>query len=192
MGNKNISADLGKMISQEVERWKHLQEYGGSDPFWPDGTNMNLIRNHVIYYKRQCEEKLAPEEFPPEYQLETPPEVSNGYMARPDEIRKSAQQSLMVYEADPDFRWLQGTVGQLTEKQIKDTRIQIILNYASHLRTCIQQDNLIDMRRHQDPGRYLSDFRDCRGRVEAILGTKMGTKKELPVGQLSLFDLGIL
>lgn len=45
---------------QEIERernwWNTLKEHGGSDPFWPDGVNMNLVRNHIIYYLRQLQE----------------------------------------------------------------------------------------------------------------------------------------
>ena len=43
-------------IVKELERWEYLRKYGGCDPFWPDGVNMNLIRNHIISYKRQLEE----------------------------------------------------------------------------------------------------------------------------------------
>ena len=34
------------------ERWQSYHDFGGQDPFWADGCNMNLIRNHIIYYKR--------------------------------------------------------------------------------------------------------------------------------------------
>lgn len=28
-------------IVKELERWEYLRKYGGCDPFWPDGVNMN-------------------------------------------------------------------------------------------------------------------------------------------------------
>lgn len=70
-------------IVREIAVWKHLQEFGGNDPFWADGCNMNLTRNHILSYKREireiCEENnLA---LPEEYYLPTPPEVPNQYMS---------------------------------------------------------------------------------------------------------------
>ena len=64
-------------IRQEIEHWKDIKQNGCSDPFWPDGCNMNLTRNHIIYYQRQlreiCTENRLP--LPDEYYLAVPPEV---------------------------------------------------------------------------------------------------------------------
>ena len=35
-------------IRREIEHWKDINQNGCSDPFWPDGCNMNLTRNHII------------------------------------------------------------------------------------------------------------------------------------------------
>lgn len=70
-------------IIREIGVWKHIQEQGCNDPFWPDGCNMNLTRNHILSYKREireiCEENELP--LPEEYYLPTPPEVEDNYMA---------------------------------------------------------------------------------------------------------------
>lgn len=70
-------------IIREIATWKHIQLCGCNDPFWPDGCNMNLTRNHILSYKREireiCEENSLP--LPEEYYLPTPPEVDNNYMA---------------------------------------------------------------------------------------------------------------
>ena len=64
-------------IKKAVKHWCDIREHGCSDPFWPDGTNLNLVRNHIIYYKKQISEicltcgVIAPEEF----YIETPPVV---------------------------------------------------------------------------------------------------------------------
>lgn len=70
-------------IVRECAHWEHLRVNGGQDPFYPDGTNMNLTRNHVIYAKRRLREMAAEHgwELPDEYYLQTPPEVDDGYMA---------------------------------------------------------------------------------------------------------------
>ena len=76
-------AEHRKEIVERIERWKHLSDYGGSDPFWTDGANMELVRNHIIYYKRKiselCEENGLP--LPEEYYLPLPPAVDRNYMA---------------------------------------------------------------------------------------------------------------
>lgn len=70
-------------IHREIEHWKAINQNGCSDPFWSDGCNMNLTRNHIISYQRQiheiCTENQLP--LPEEYYLSIPPEVDNNYMA---------------------------------------------------------------------------------------------------------------
>lgn len=179
---------LAEKIRKSLEQWNSLLQNGGNDPFWEDGCNMNLTRNHIISYKRQCEDELSPDDYPEEYFLELPPEVSNKYMARPDEIRKHARESLDVYEADENYRYLKKVAERLTEKQKAQTSIITVINYAVGLRMYIEQDLLVDMRQHEYSECYLDSFRECRKRVEKILGVKQ-EEKELPSGQLTLFDL---
>lgn len=70
-------------IPRELVHWEHLRVNGGQDPFYPDGSNMNLTRNHVIYAKRRLRELAAEHgwNLPEEYYFQTPPEVDDGYMA---------------------------------------------------------------------------------------------------------------
>ena len=75
--------EVCKDIRREIARWEDINQNGCNDPFWSDGCNMNLTRNHIIYDKWKiaqiCEEHgiLIPEEM----YLPTPPEVSDYYMA---------------------------------------------------------------------------------------------------------------
>ncbi len=70
-------------IRKEIQHWKDINQNGCNDPFWSDGCNMNLTRNHIIYDQEQvrkiCEENQIP--LPEEYYLSAPPEVNNQYMA---------------------------------------------------------------------------------------------------------------
>ena len=188
MGGMSRKEELGQMIAESLERWKYLHDNGGSDPFWPDGMNMNLVRNHIAYYKRQCQSDLAPEDFPPEYSSETPPEVDNYYMAQPDRIRREAEKSLEIFEADPNYKWLLEQVSNMSAKEIKDTAIETVIGYVSALRRYIQEDKLVDMRRYRTPDSVLEALRKCRERVNEF----RGESKELPSGQLTLFDLGMM
>lgn len=70
-------------IIEEREDWKYINEHGCNDPSWPDGTNMNLVRNHILYSRVKieeiCKETCMP--LPEEYFLPVPPEVPENYMA---------------------------------------------------------------------------------------------------------------
>lgn len=70
-------------ILSEREDWKYINEHGCNDPFWPDGSNMNLVRNHILYYRHRIEEICAEtgDILPEEYYLPVPPEVNKRYMA---------------------------------------------------------------------------------------------------------------
>ena len=95
-GNKRTE-ELGKNIRDSFARWNYIYQNGARDPFWEDGVNLELVRNHIIYDKRRCEEELLPEQYPPEYHIELPPVVDRLYMARVDEIKEHAAHSLEVY-----------------------------------------------------------------------------------------------
>lgn len=45
---KKAKEDYAKQLEDSFNQWDHYRTQGGSDPFWPDGTNMNLIRNHIL------------------------------------------------------------------------------------------------------------------------------------------------
>jgi len=180
---------LAEDIKRQRDHWEHLKTYGGSDPLYEDGLNMELTRNHIISDKRRikeiCEETGA--QYPEEYSIETPPEIDRYYMARADEIRENAKRSLEVYEADGDYKYLLSAAGELDEAQKKQTCIVNVLGYVRGLKDFIARDKLVDMRRHEEPERYLDSFRECAAKVRAILKPEP-EKKILPLGQLSIFD----
>lgn len=67
--DKNLAE---KRLVEDFARWDHLFEYGGQDPFWEDGCNLNLVRNHILNDKDRLK-KL--EYFPSIYYRKTPQEV---------------------------------------------------------------------------------------------------------------------
>lgn len=36
-------------LQKDIDRWEDIKKNGCNDPFWPDGVNMNLKRNHIIH-----------------------------------------------------------------------------------------------------------------------------------------------
>lgn len=178
---------LVEKLKGSFNRWEYLKIHGGQDPFWSDGCNMDLVRNHIFSYKRQikelCEEKGL--ELPELYYRETPPEVDRNYMARPDEIRKNANRALREYRASKDYQYLTKTVIRLNKKQIEETSIKIVIGYCKGLEKFIKDDDLVAMRRHERWERYIQGFYDCRKRVERTL------KEKPKKGQISMFEVTV-
>lgn len=59
MAKKNETENLTEELAKSFERWEHLREHGGSDPFYADGGSMNLVRNHIMYYKQKMVEQYG-------------------------------------------------------------------------------------------------------------------------------------
>lgn len=105
-------------IVREISHWNYILENGCNDPFWPDGTNMNLTRNHIISYKLEIAEycEATGAELPPEYYLPTPPEVEDNYMVvkkgkRADRIKQLEEFS---DQTKKQIKKMQPEEGQLT------------------------------------------------------------------------------
>ena len=147
-------------------RWEYIYTHGCSDPFYEDGYNINLVRNHIIYGKRKLEELGY---LPEIYGRETHPEVDNKYMARADEIRQHARQTLARYKADENLRYLIKNAHKASREEAKQISLNRVLRYAYGLEDFIKTDSLVDMRRHENPERYLESFKSCREELQRIL-----------------------
>lgn len=83
---KTTAEDLQELeaeLKERYERWNYILTHRTSDPYWPDGVNMNLVRNHCSYYRRQikelCENRGLP--LPEIYDKPLPPEMPMDFMA---------------------------------------------------------------------------------------------------------------
>lgn len=97
-----------KGIVDSVSHWKSINENGCSDPAWADGYNMNLVKNHILYYKKKISELCSTEDFriPEEYYLPTPPEVDNNYMVnleQKDRVKRLRQYGSVLTTGKVDF-----------------------------------------------------------------------------------------
>ena len=172
MAKKKEQEDYAKSLADTYARWEHLYKYGGQDPSWSDGTNLHLVRNHTIYYKKMIENTMQPEEYPEIYYRNLPPEVSRDYMARSDEIRACAKASLACYIADPDYQFLCYRVESLNAKQVKQFSVRNVIGYVTGLETAIKNDDLIAMRRHRNPANYIKSFVSCAKNVRNLKPAK--------------------
>ncbi len=174
--------NIEEELKSSFEQWEYLYKYGGNDPFWADGYNLNLVRNHIINYKTQLMKmKTLPEMF----YKETPPEVDRNYMARSEEIRINAAKALRAYVSSEDFIYLPDNLHKLKPKQLEETHIGNILGYVSGLRQSILADDLVAMRRHEDPAYYMESFHDCRIKMESMSEMDQITLEFDPGNQIS-------
>lgn len=167
MSKSGMNVDYAAALENSFARWDFIHEYGCSDPFWADGVNMNLVRNHIMYYKQQLSEEATLFLLPKAYYREVPPEVDNNYMARPDEIRQNTARSMQIIDADENLKFVQQQSVHLTEKQLKQLCVPAILGYAENLRRAISEDDLLTMRRYENPNGYLESFQSAAQKLRS-------------------------
>ncbi len=92
-------------LMESYERWGDLRLNGGSDPAWPDGANMELARNHIMYYRFRIYEicMLQGWDRPPEASLPVPPEAPKGYMASLEQTERVERLQAMGFVLTTDF-----------------------------------------------------------------------------------------
>lgn len=159
--------DYAAELEKSYAEWDELFKNGGSDPFWTDGVNLELVRNHIIY----CKKMLAEQEnslfgLPDIYYRELPPEVDCNYMARPDEIRENARKAMKIIDADENLKFVREQESSLSDAQYKQFCIAAVINYAENLRRAIAKDDLVIMRRYENPESYLESFEAAAQRIK--------------------------
>ncbi len=95
-------------LMEAFERWGEIKMHGCNDPAWTDGQNMNLTKNHIIWYRFKIMEVCTVNDllYPPEYFLEVPPETSAGYMASLDQTERVER--LRAYGYKLTAEWEEG------------------------------------------------------------------------------------
>lgn len=195
MGKKKEKEDLAAEMAKSFEQWEYLKEHGGSDPFHADGTNMNLVRNHIMHYKNEMIEQYGTdyEKYPEIFYREIPPEIKSSYMARTGEIKDGAAQALQHYITDTNFLYLFANKDMLSEKEAKQISLYNVLGYVSGLARAIKDGDLITMRRHAGrPEGYLESFAQCAEEMMKIIDEKRKEPGQMQEnGQFSLFQFGM-
>ncbi len=168
MSERGKAVDYGAELENLYKRWDYLYEHGGSDPFWSDGTNLSLLRTHIINCKRKIKEENTMFLLPDAYYRDIPPEVPKDYMARPDEIRENARKATAVIDADENLKFVCEKSKNLSEKELKRLCIPVIIGYAENIHRAVAEDDLLTMRRYENPDRYLDSFRSAAERIRSL------------------------
>ncbi len=182
MGKAKLKYDPVAELQKSFDRWEYIFEYGCSDPFYPDGVNLHLVRNHILHYRNDIEEIYPEGQRPEIYQREVPPEVDMDYMARADEIRAEARAALEVYRSNKDYRYMRSHADAVIGKERNDLCIDNVLGYVTGLERAIREDDLVAMRSHRDPSWRHQSFERCAVGIQAALENPRQ-------GQTNLFSL---
>lgn len=95
-------------IVREIAQWNAINKRGCNDPFWADGINMNLTRNHILSYKTRIREICFENNLslPEEYYLPTPQEVDNNYMAnleQKERVKRLKQNGIKITTSKNEY-----------------------------------------------------------------------------------------
>ena len=162
-------------LKSQFELWERINEFGSSDPFYSDGVNLNLVRNHIIYYKKLIEETETPP-YPEIYYRETPLKVDSNYIVGKDKILSDAKKAYLsdakkaynLLVSDPNYLYLLQKIPLLSEKQKADSAILAVIGYVNNLNAAIENEDYICMRRYRNPGTYVQSLADCADRIRKL------------------------
>lgn len=181
MARKKEEPNYIEELAERFDRWDEIYQNGRHDPSWSDGVNLNLIRNHILYYKKTIEESMTDGALPDIYYRETPPEVDNSYIARAEEIRQNAKQTLSAFENNPDIQYIKKKMRSVDGDFLEKNSVGAVMGYETTLKMAIDADDLITMRRYENAESYMESFKTCADKLRAY---------SPPVNaQISLFEL---
>lgn len=181
MARKKEEPNYIEELAERFDRWDEIYQNGCNDPSWSDGVNLNLIRNHILYYKKAIEESMKDNALPDIYYRETPPEVDNSYIARTEEIRQNAKHTLAAFANNPDIQYIKKKMCFVDGEFLKKNSVVAVMGYETALKTAIETDDLITMRRYEHAESYMDSFKTCADKLRAY---------SPPVNaQISLFEL---
>lgn len=107
--------ELVRELEKDYARWEQVYMAGSKDPFWPDGVNANLCRNHILCGKKRIRELYPDAEMPEIYYRPLPQELPAEYMARKEELRSAALRSYTRYISDENFCFIRNHVERIPE-----------------------------------------------------------------------------
>lgn len=177
MGKKK-ERDWATELERSFELWTELNTKGGDNPGYSDGANMNLIRNHILYYKDQLL-RAQHKQLPEIYYKEIPPEVDNQYMAKGEEILREAKTMYCQIQASADYQFLLSMERDLDPNQTEQLEAIDIIERIERLKKAINDRDYIVMRRLVREG---VDWEKVKSKVEIL------SEQSLPTRQLTWED----
>ena len=181
MKKKDMVAEYTASLEERFDRWDEVYKNGCRDPLWSDGVNLNLIRNHIRYYKEELEKEMTDGAYPPIYYRETPPTVDAEYIARKEEIKENAIKTLVVLQDDATLKMIKRKMLGMDEKFLTQNSVKAVVNYETALQRAIEENDFVVMRRYEQPGYYMDSINSCAEKMREYVPPKNS--------QITLFDI---
>lgn len=167
MAGKNNNEDYEASLQERFDRWDNVYENGCRDPFWSDGTNLNLIRRHIIFYKSELEKSITDGKYPEICKRDVPPEMDASYIARQDEIRENARKTLSSFDENSDLKFIKRKIMSADDKFLEQIGAKAVAANEEGLKKAIDSDDLIAMRRYEHSDYYAEAFKECANKLRA-------------------------
>ncbi|MDD2293949.1 MAG: hypothetical protein PHD07_07070 [Bacteroidales bacterium] len=165
-----------------LELWDDYYVNGGTDPTCTDGYSLNQIRRQVLSRKQEIEKEYTDGAYPEIYHRKTPPEIPNDYMAKAEEIRARARESLALYYEDENYLYLWEVKDRVPPKEARRLLLKSMLRCTSVLEFAILTDNLVVMRQYMDATVYLSSFTSCAEKIRELIGSDHVQSTDIGIG----------
>ena len=157
--------ELVRELEKDYARWEQVYMAGSKDPFWPDGVNANLCRNHILCGKRRIRELYPDAEMPEIYYRPLPQELPAEYMARKEELRSAALRSYTRYISDENFCFIRNHVERIPETDALRGILDALLARADVLKDAVLSGDYVAMRRYADAGSLLASLKSGAERL---------------------------
>ena len=181
MAKKYEEIDLETALKERFDRWDDIYKNGANDPFWPDGVNLDFVRNHILYYKSEIEKNIKNGEYPEIYYRDVPPKIDSAYMARADEIRVNAEKTLKEFESSKNLSYLRRKIYAVDKSCKELNHAKYLVESSDVLSDAIQNDDLITMRRYENIDAIIAEINNCAEKLREYIPSKNI--------QLNLFDI---
>lgn len=147
--------ELETFIAERFSRWDDVFKNGSSDPTWPDGASLNLVRNHILTAYKCLKDLDSGEEQMDMFsvgngraeQRPPPPEVDSKYMAGLDALIAKAREVAEAVEADENYRWLVAIGEKLTDKEKEKIYFRSNVHGREFVESCIKGECYPRLRR---------------------------------------------
>lgn len=176
-------AQLTEEAIRSYDEWQFIYENGCSDPNWEDGVNLNLVRNHLIYYKRKISNLCKEHGFEKPQVLfrKLPSRVPTRYMAGAAGLKQKAADLLYEIESSQNYHRLLEWQEKISSKQSEQIGLTRFLKRMRYDRREYESDNFLAMRNFVRNGDY------CKDQITELL--KAAEKLPSESFQLTLFSV---
>lgn len=143
--------------------------------------NLNLIRNHILYYKQRIEKEWKEDRYPAIYYKELPIQVDNDYMAKQEKIEAQAKEyyhKCISLEGWEDFN---NAYELLDKNNLEQASMRFFMEYVENLKLLIEEKDYVVMRRLNNSQINIEKLKDSIALFSSLNIT--ATK------QLSLFSM---